>query len=293
MKTLSVLDELRTAEGALELRLWSPALGREAAATVLPPPGWRPGDHASYPVLYLLHGSSDDHLAWTTHTDIVRLAAASNVLVVLPAAGRMGFYTDWKVPDREGTVPAWEKFHMVELLSLLEREYGASDARMAAGLSMGGYGALRYAIRYPGVFRGVASFSGFAHLTRPGMASLLGLLALREGMRPGRIWGPRRYCGENWAANDPYLRATELAGTKVYLAAGDGHRLPGEEFVPGMGLMERYSRAISEELAERLRQAGVDVTTNFSPGIHFWTTWQRKLTEFWPYALEILKAERS
>jgi len=290
MSGLTVLDQTSTGAGVLELRLHSPALGREAAATVLTPRGWRPGDHGTYPVLYLFHGSSDDHLAWTKHTEIVALAAESDVLVVIPSAGRMGFYIDWKVTDREGTVPLWETFHTVELLSLLEREYGASDVRMAAGLSMGGYGALRYAIRKPGLFRGVASLSGFAHLTRPGMASLLGLLAIREGMRPGLIWGPRRHCAENWAANDPYVRAAELAGTKVYLAAGDGHRTPGEEFVPGMGLMERYSRAISDDLAERLVEAGVDVTTNFSPGIHFWTNWRRKLTEFWPYALDVLEA---
>jgi S-formylglutathione hydrolase FrmB len=288
MSELTVLEEQSTGAGVLELRLWSPALGREAAATVLTPAGWRPGDHGSHPVLYLLHGSSDDHLSWTRNTDIVRLAAESNVLVVIPSAGRMGFYTDWKVPDREGTVPRWERFHLVELLSLLERDYGASDSRMAAGLSMGGYGALRYALRHPGLFRGVASLSGFVHLTRPGMASVLGLLALREGMRPGRIWGPRRRCAENWAANDPYVQAAGLAGTKVYLAAGDGRRIPGEEFVVGMGLVERYSRAMAEDLAGRLRAVGVDVTTNFSAGIHLWTTWRRKLTEFWPYALEIL-----
>ena len=55
---------------------------------------------------------------------------------------------------------------------------------MAAGLSMGGYGAPPYAIRHPGLLRGVASLSGFVHITGPGMASLLGLLALREGCGP-------------------------------------------------------------------------------------------------------------
>jgi S-formylglutathione hydrolase FrmB len=114
-----------------------------------------------------------------------------------------GFYTEWKVPDREGAVPQRETFHVVELLSLLEREYGASDVRMAAGLSMGGYGALRYAIRHPGLLLGVASLSGFVHITGPGMASLLGLLALREGMRPGLIWGSRRRCAEPGSQGSP------------------------------------------------------------------------------------------
>jgi S-formylglutathione hydrolase FrmB len=66
-----------------------------------------------------------------------------------------GFCTEWKVADREGAVPQRETFHVVELLSLLEREY--------AGLSMGGYGALRYAIRHPGLLLGVASLSELVH----------------------------------------------------------------------------------------------------------------------------------
>src|SRR4051794_13515456 len=190
-------------------------MGREVSATVLTPPGWRAGDHGSYPVLYLLHGSSDDERCWTTHTDIVERTAGSNILVVMPDGGRIGFYIDWPVPDRQATVPHWETFHVAELRSLLEQRYGASERRMAAGISMGGYGALRYAIRHPGMFRAVASLSGCVHLTRPTTVRMLTLLAVREGVRPGQIWGPRRRDFANWAANDPYLRAAELAGTRV------------------------------------------------------------------------------
>lgn len=45
------------------------------------------------PVLYLLHGLSDDHTAWTRYTSIERYAAAAGLAVVMPAAGR-SFYTD-------------------------------------------------------------------------------------------------------------------------------------------------------------------------------------------------------
>ncbi|SFO88853.1 S-formylglutathione hydrolase FrmB [Amycolatopsis arida] len=284
MGGLRVLASAGTGANVRELRLFSPALGREAEVVLLVPDGPPP-----HPVLYLLHGSSDDHRSWLAHTDVAARAAGSGVLVVLPEAGRLGFYTDWRVPDRRGTVPRWETFHLVELRELVEREFGAGGARMVAGLSMGGYGALRYAMRHPGMFRAAASLSGLMHLTRPGMAALLGALSLREGMRPGRVWGPRRTCRDEWAANDPYLCAESLRGTRVYLAAGDGRRVPGEERVPGMGLVERYSRAMSEDLATRLRELGGDVTTRFGPGTHFWTTWRRMVTELWPYALDVLR----
>lgn len=288
---LTVLDEQVAARPAVrELRMHSPAVGREVGATLLTPPGWRPGSLERYPVLYLLHGSSDDHTSWVRHTDVVRLAEDTGALVIMPEAGRLGFYTDWRVADRAGTIPRWESFHLDELPALLETGYGASDVRMAAGISMGGYGALRYGMRRPGMFRAVASLSGLMHLTRPGMAALLGTLSVREGMRPGRVWGPRRLCAGNWAANDPYVRAEALHGTDVYLAAGDGRRVAGEEFVAGMGLVERYSRAMSEDLATRLRSLDATVTTDFTSGTHFWPTWRGMLTRLWPQARKILNA---
>jgi diacylglycerol O-acyltransferase/trehalose O-mycolyltransferase len=285
---LSVLDDREVGAGVRELRMHSAAVGREVSATLLTPPGWQPGGAERYPVLTLLHGSSDDHLCWTRHTPIARLAAESRALVVIPEGGRMGFYTDWKVTDRAGTVPGWETFHVVELVELLESGYGASDVRVVAGISMGGYGALRYGMRHPGMFRAVASLSGLVHLTKPGMGTLMGLLSLREGMRPGRIWGPRHSGG--WPANDPYLQPESFAGLKVYLGAGDGHRVPGEQFVAGMGLLERYARAMNEELAEELALAGVDLTTRFTAGSHFWKALGESVEAFWPWARDILEA---
>jgi diacylglycerol O-acyltransferase/trehalose O-mycolyltransferase len=285
---LSVLEERSTGERSRELRLHSAALGRDTTATLLTPSGWQAGGDTAYPVLYLLHGSSDDQSSWLAHTDIAELAADSGILVVLPDGGRLGFYTDWQVPDRLGTVPRWETHHVRELMPLLEKRYGASDNRMIAGISMGGFGALRYTMRHPGMFRATASLSGLANLTRRGMGALLGTLSVREGMRPGRMWGTRRGNPDSWAENDPHLHPGAFAGQPVYLAAGDGNRTPGEEFVAGMGLVEKYTRAMSEDLAQALTEHGAEVTTNFSGGIHFWTNWRRKLTELWPYVTKTL-----
>ncbi|HVV12815.1 alpha/beta hydrolase family protein [Amycolatopsis sp.] len=284
---MKLIDEQVT-DRLHELRLFSPALAREVSVTVLTPPGWQPGRR--YPVLYLLHGSSDDNHCWTAHTEIVERTADSDVLVVMPDGGRIGFYHDWQVPDRKRTVPHWETFHLDELLPWVEERYGATNMRMAAGISMGGFGALRYAIRRPGLFRAVASLSGLVHLTRPGIGGLLALLSIREGVLPGRVWGSRRRNFANWAENDPYLHAAALRGTPVFLSAGDGNRQPGEETVPGMGRIERNSRAANEEFAERLRAEGVEVTTNFTGGTHFWDTWRGHLDALWPNVLATLSA---
>jgi len=98
------------------------------------------------PVLYLLHGCCDSYLSWTRSTDVVRFFAARDVLVVMPDAGRVGFYSDWS------RGPRWETFHLVELVRLLHQRYRASDVRAVAGVSMGGLGALNHAAQNPGMF---------------------------------------------------------------------------------------------------------------------------------------------
>ncbi|MQA10155.1 MAG: esterase family protein [Pseudonocardiaceae bacterium] len=290
MSVLEIVRETETGDHVRDLRLRSAAMGREVSARILTPPGWRPGDSDRWPVLYLLHGSSDGPRSWTTHTGIAEHASRAGVLAVLPEAGRVGYYTDWQVPDRAGTIPRWETFHLVEIRQLLENRYGASDTRIAAGLSMGGYGALMYAVRNPGLFRTVASFSGLMHISRRGWSSILAALMLKEGERPGTIWGPRRRSAQRWAANDPYLLADRLRGTDIYLAAGDGSRVPGEERVPGMGLIERLSRSMSEDLATKLFDLDIPVTTDFGPGTHFWTTWRRMVDSFGPYLRSSVRA---
>ena len=101
-----------------------------------------------WPVLLLLHGCCDGYLSWTRSTDIEKLTAATPVLIVLPDAGSVGFYSDWQSGG-----PKWETFHLIELMRILAETYRASDVRAVAGLSMGGLGALVYSARHPGMFR--------------------------------------------------------------------------------------------------------------------------------------------
>jgi diacylglycerol O-acyltransferase / trehalose O-mycolyltransferase / mycolyltransferase Ag85 len=90
-------------------------------------------------VLWLLHGCCDSYQSWTRSTDVDELAELADVLVVMPEAGEVGFYTDWCNGGRKGP-PWWETFHLTELRQLLERDWRAGDRRVIAGLSMGGSG---------------------------------------------------------------------------------------------------------------------------------------------------------
>ena len=173
-------------------------------------------------MLYLLHGCCDPHGSWTGATDVEELSADSDLLVVLPEGGRIGFYSDWARGDR------WETFHLVELRQILEQRYRAGPARAVGGLSMGGFGALAYAARHPGLFRAAASFSGIVH-TRlsPARSRWYRQLIHWQGADPDALWDDP----QDWISHNPYDLAPSLRGTALFLSVGNGR--PGPYDPPG------------------------------------------------------------
>lgn len=118
----------------------------------LPAPQNGPGS----PVLYLLHGHSDDHTIWQRRTSIERYLAGLGLAVIMPNVHR-SFYT-----DMAAGLPYWT-FVSEELPFLVQRLFHISSSRestFVAGLSMGGYGAFKLALRQPQRFAAAASLSG-------------------------------------------------------------------------------------------------------------------------------------
>ena len=113
------------------------------------------GGKKSYPVLYLLHGLSDDHTIWGRRTSIERYVAGMDLIVVMPNTHR-GFYTDMAAGAKYWT------FISEELPAIVKGFFPVSSRRedtFAAGLSMGGYGALKLGLRCPEKFAAVAGLS--------------------------------------------------------------------------------------------------------------------------------------
>jgi len=165
-----------------ELRYWSAALGRQVSAMAILPQGAR----GPFPVWYLLHGLSDDHTAWTRWTSLDRYVAGRPVMIVMPDGGR-GWYTDAKarVADR------YESAIVRDLIPWVDatfRTRAERSGRVVSGLSMGGYGALKLALKHPHLFCAAASHSG---ALRRGADAITGTDAwsreVREvfGRRPG------------------------------------------------------------------------------------------------------------
>ena len=284
-----VVGQTRVAANVVDLRVRSAALARTVTVRLVTPRGWadRRRTGRRWPVLYLLHGCCDTPQSWVDNTDVERLARLRDVLVVTPDGGPVGFYSDWRGRDAAGRPAAWETFHLTELRRLLERAYGARKRRAIAGLSMGGFGALSYAVRHRGMFRAAASFSGAVHpLQTPGAVTAI-LTAFGEP--PGARWGDSRAQRAVWRAHDPFYLARRLRGLPLYLSVGNGSAGP---FDPRgrMDGTERLLEPMNVALAGRLRRLGVRATTDFyGPGTHTWPYWQRSLHRALPMLLRALR----
>lgn len=111
-----------------------------------------------FPVLYLLHGLSDDHTAWTRRTSLERYVGGLPLIVVMPN-GERSFYTD----AREKPKAAYETHLIQDIVGFVDRTFRtvpAREGRAVAGLSMGGYGAMKLALKHPDVFCAAVSHSG-------------------------------------------------------------------------------------------------------------------------------------
>ncbi len=145
-----------------EVRFYSESLRKHEAMNVILPD--KPSGRL--PVLYLLHGLSDDHTRWCRQTSIERYATGRRMIVVMPDTHRL-FY----VNDPRPCGFAYEDHIVRDVVGFVDRTFPTihgRHGRAVAGLSMGGYGALMLALRNPGRFATAVSHSGalmFAHDT--------------------------------------------------------------------------------------------------------------------------------
>ncbi|AWS43462.1 alpha/beta hydrolase family protein [Streptosporangium sp. 'caverna'] len=282
-----VIAEERAGPRLVDLTIRSSALAGTAKVRLLTPDGWRPGIGRRWPVLYLLHGMGDDHTSWTRDSDVSELPQLRDVLVVMPDGGAGGYYTNWWNLGAGGP-PAWETFHLDEVRRLLERGYGAGTDRVVAGLSMGGFGAVSYAARRPGMFRAAAAYSGPVHLSHPRYVKLFEDAYAEVGDAVLVLWGHPVHQREIWRAHDPYALAGRLRRIPVHLSCGDGH--PGPLDPPGEPYddQENMLHDMNRSLAARLTAAGTPLTTYFYRGTHAPRYWERELHRSLPMLLRSL-----
>ncbi len=140
----------------------SAVLGREVRYAVYLPPDYQLSTRR-YPVVYLLHGFTDDESAWIQYGE-VNLAADRGIvlreipplIIVMPDGG-----VTWYINDLQGKV-RYEDMFIQEFIPYIDKTYRtrpAKEFRGIGGLSMGGWGALMLSMRHPDHFAACAAFS--------------------------------------------------------------------------------------------------------------------------------------
>jgi S-formylglutathione hydrolase FrmB len=121
-----------------------------------------------FPVFYLLHGLSDDETMWLRRSSIERYAEKIPLIVVMPTTAR-GWYTNSRIDANR----AYEDHIIKDVIPFIDRTFHTINnrkARVIGGLSMGGYGSVKLALKYPHLFSSAVSHSGavapFAFLTQ-------------------------------------------------------------------------------------------------------------------------------
>jgi len=249
----------------------------DSTVRVILPAGY--GDsRVRYPVLYLLHGAGDTYASWTEKTDVQEFSRQLPLIIVMPDGGHdrnAGFYSDWVDGSRQ-----WETFHTRVLPRWVERHFRTLRGgrhRAVAGLSMGGFGAMSYAARHPGLFRAAASFSGAVD-TLYGDAPAPILFA--AGVVQLGVWGDPVADARTWRAHDPVDLARRLRGTALFVATGDGTPGgPAGDVDDDLAyLAEQVIAGMNHAFAEGLDAAGVSFARDFyHGGYHGWPYWQREL----------------
>jgi enterochelin esterase-like enzyme len=219
---------------------------------VYTPPGYDPTAKATYPVLYLLHGFSDDASGWTAVgranvilDNLIAEGKARSMIVVMPLGYgtmemiRLGGGSRLNTEVRDKNFSNFRETLLTEVMPMVESEYRVAtdrDSRAIAGLSMGGSESLLTGLNNLDKFAWIGAFS--------------------SGGIPNEF-----------EKDFPHLDAKANGQIRLlWIACGIDDRLI----------------TVNRKLREWLKAKGVDHTDIETPGMHTWMVWRRNLAEFAP-----------
>lgn len=249
----------------------SAILGKEVRYTV-----YLPADYASsersYPVVYLLHGYTDDNTGWLQFGEINRLADKAiaegtipPMIIVMPNGD-----SSWYINSYDGK-EKYENFFTLEFMPAIEKTYrikAEKKYRGVAGLSMGGYGTLIYTLKHPELFAAGAALSAaviddasFETMPEANWERTFGQLF-------GRGLKGRNRLNASFYANSPLKivadkSADELRQVRYWIDCGDDDHLSKGNCLLHIALMDKE---VPHEFRVR-------------DGAHTWTYWRTGIVD--------------
>jgi S-formylglutathione hydrolase FrmB len=263
--SLAILPGIADAQGRIDCdALRSRILGQAVHYCVMLPSGYDEssggGSRKSYPVLYYLHGLGDNEQSlfrsggWGLIEDLRQQHKIGDFLIVAPE-GMRSFYIN--SADRK---VRYSDFFLSEFMPFIETRYPVErrrQARAITGLSMGGYGALRFAFAHPELFSAVSAQSAALITDSPQQLDL----ALRSGAPVGRLLGTvfgNPIEAAHWNENDPLTLArrnrSTISRVAIYFNCGENDDYGFEKG--------------AEALDRELRSEGIRHEFHLYPGNH-------------------------
>jgi enterochelin esterase-like enzyme len=235
------------------------------------PEGYNPAD--KYPVIYLLHGLSDDYTAWDklgrvswVADELIRSGELCPVVIVMPNAGNSDIYN---YPNGYFNMPEWpyESYFFTEFLPAVEEKFncgGSKGARAVMGLSMGGGGSIVYCQRHPDLFSSCYAMS-------PWLDNQNDEVNTDEKLTTKFTFTQRAVCRHSAIAFlDKADEATlnNLRTVKWFIDCGD------DDFIFDL----------STAFYAKMREKGVKAEFRVRDGVHNWEYWHISLRTALPFA---------
>jgi putative tributyrin esterase len=243
--------------------------GMKVKFNIIFPTGYDETKTRRYPVLYLLHGYTDDYAGWVTKSNLLEHTARFQEIIVNPEGG-----VSWYVNNHADPKQQWEDYLIDDLIPYVDSHYRTiadRSARAVAGLSMGGYGALLLGFKHYDKFAAAASMSGAlegaegefftgvqsAQKANPNDAFMTHLVKdLADDYGPPD--NPER------ANDDPYELIRKVPTDQmpqIYISCGENDDLIAE----------------SRRMANLLTKLKIPYEYHEVPGRHEWPLWDREI----------------
>ncbi len=201
------------------------------------------------PVVYLLHGSGEGFQYWSNYSDVARFSER-NLVLVMPQ-GDDSYY-----------VNRYEDYIVQDLFSDAESRFPIAKGRAnraIAGVSMGGFGAIKLALSHPDLFAFAGAFSAAIDVPRRKFS----VRRIQQYRAHGAIFGP--WGSDTRRRNDPFILARFADPTKtpyLFLECGESE-----------GLLRA-----NRDFARVLKERHLHYEFHEVPGGHTWTQWNQNLT---------------